>query len=64
MGSGSVAVTVNWPGGNPGCTASSPYKGQGCLVLVTATYTFSPWFPIVSNLSIPISSTSQMVISQ
>lgn len=64
MGLGAVAVTPNWPGGNPGCTASSPYRGQGCLVQVTVTYTFNPWFPIVSALSIPMSSTSQMVISQ
>lgn len=65
MGLGSPAVAVSWPGGNPGCTASSsPYSAQGCLVKVTVTYTFDPWFPIAFASNIPMSSTSQMIISQ
>jgi Flp pilus assembly protein TadG len=62
----SMTVTANWPGGNVGCTSTAtPYNGPGCLVTVTASYklTFT-LLQFLGKLVYPISSTSQMVISQ
>ncbi len=70
LGLGNVTVTPSWTGqdanGNPypGCKGGSPYNFPGCPVSVTVTYTFTFLAPFVSTVSIPMSSTSQMVISQ
>lgn len=70
LGLGNVTVVPSWPGtdssGNqyPGCVGGAPYNYPGCPVTVTVTYRFSFLAPIVSNASINMSSTSQMVISQ
>jgi Flp pilus assembly protein TadG len=48
-----------------GCSSSaSPWNGAGCVVKVTVTYTFHFLVPLVSTLVIPMTSSSQMVISQ
>ncbi|MGD1068193.1 MAG: TadE/TadG family type IV pilus assembly protein [Vulcanimicrobiaceae bacterium] len=60
-----LVVTTTCPGGNTGCSSTaSPYNGTGCLVSVTVTYSFHFIAPIVSLLVIPMTSRSQMVISQ
>ncbi len=63
--SSDLTVTTTCPGGNTGCTSSaSPFNGHGCLVSVTVNYSFHFIAPLVSLLVIPMSSRSQMVISQ
>lgn len=48
-----------------GCTASAaPYNTAGCLVSVKVDYTFHFLVPLVSLLTLPMTSTSTMVISQ
>lgn len=70
LGGGTLSVTPSWSGTDaggdpyPGCASPSPYNGPGCPVSVTVTYTFNFLAPFVSTVSIPISSTSVMVISQ
>ena len=60
-----MTVTTTCPGANTGCSSSaSPYNGHGCLVSVTVAYSFHLIAPLISLLTIPVSSTSQMVISQ
>ena len=60
-----LTVKTTCPGRNTGCSSTaSPYDGYGCLVQVKVTYAFQLIAPLVSILSIPMSSTSQMVISQ
>jgi Flp pilus assembly protein TadG len=60
-----LTVTTTCPGGNTGCSSTaSPYHGSGCLVSVTVAYSFAFIAPFVSLLAIPMSSRSQMVISQ
>lgn len=60
-----LVVKTTCAGGNIGCSSTaSPYNGTGCLVSVTVTYSFNFIAPIVSLLTIPMSSRSQMVISQ
>lgn len=60
-----MTVTTTCPGGNSGCRSSAaPYNGSGCLVSVNVAYSFHFLVPLVSKLTIPMSSTSQMVISQ
>lgn len=57
-----LTVTTTCPGGNTGCTSTSaPFNGAGCLVSVTVAYTFKF---IILSLVVPMSSRSQMVISQ
>jgi Flp pilus assembly protein TadG len=60
-----LTVATTCPGGNTGCSSSaSPYDGSGCLVSVTVDYSFHFMAPFISTLVIPMSSRSQMVISQ
>lgn len=60
-----MTVTTTCPGGNTGCSSTaSPFDGAGCLVSVTVTYSFHFIAPVISLLVIPMSSSSQMVISQ
>ncbi len=60
-----MTVTTTCPGGNTGCTSTaSPYNGTGCVVNVNVKYTFTFIVPLISLLTIPLSSSSQMVISQ
>ena len=58
--SNSLEVTTTWSN-SPGCVDAG---GAGCLVTVTASYTFSSPVPLLNMASIPMSSTSQMVMSQ
>jgi Flp pilus assembly protein TadG len=60
-----LTVTTACAGGNTGCSSTAtPFNGTGCLVSVTVAYTFHFIAPIVSLIAVPISSRSQMVISQ
>ena len=60
-----LTVTTTCPGGNTGCiSTASPFDGAGCLVSVTVAYSFSFVTPFISLMVIPLSSRSQMVISQ
>ena len=48
-----------------GCTASAaPYNTAGCIVSVKVDYSFHFLVPIVSIQTLPMTSTSTMVISQ
>lgn len=65
VGQGALTVTTTCPGGNTGCSVSaSPFNGSGCLVSVQVAYQFRFFVPLVSQLAIPMSDTSEMVISQ
>lgn len=65
VGLGALTVTTTCPGGNTGCTSSSsPFDGTGCLVSVQVAYSFHFLVPIVSALTVPMTSTSTMVITQ
>ncbi len=57
-----LQVTTTWPGNGAGTctTANSP----GCPVKVQITYNFHFIFPLLPSSSVPITSASQMVISQ
>jgi Flp pilus assembly protein TadG len=47
-----------------GCTATTaPYNTTGCVVSVKVDYSFHFIIPIVSHLTLPMTSTSTMVIS-
>jgi Flp pilus assembly protein TadG len=48
-----------------GCSSSSaPYNGPGCLISVRVDYAFHFMIPLVSQITLPMTSTSTMVISQ
>jgi Flp pilus assembly protein TadG len=54
-----ITATATWPSCPPGSSGNAP----GCVVKVTVNYTFKfllPWFPA----ALPLSSTSEMVVSQ
>lgn len=59
-----MKVTTTWPtcavSGVPGAVGNGP----GCVVSVNVTYTFAFLLPWMGAASIPMSSTSQMVISE
>jgi len=60
-----MTVTTTCPGGNTGCTSTTaPYNGIGCTVSVSVTYSFHFIAPVISILTIPMASRSQMVIAQ
>ncbi len=60
-----LTVATTCPGGNTGCpSTAAPYNGAGCLLSVTVSYSFHFIAPIVSIVVIPMTSRSQMVISQ
>jgi Flp pilus assembly protein TadG len=76
VGSGSLSVTTSCAGSTVcasgsstncsntgGCTAA-PYNSAGCLVSVEVNYSFQFLVPIVSQLTLPMSSISTMVIAQ
>ncbi len=58
----SLTVTTTWSSGD-GCTDPAN-QGPGCLVAVQASYPFRFMIPLMPNLTMPMSSTSQMVIAQ
>lgn len=60
-----MTVTTTCPGGNTGCNDTiARYNSPGCLVSVSVVYSFHFLTPLVSLLTIPMTSRSQMVISQ
>ncbi len=58
----SMTVTPTWPGCT--VTANGAVNAPGCVVSVNVKYNFKFAAPLVSSVTIPFSSTSQMVISQ
>jgi Flp pilus assembly protein TadG len=52
-----MTVTASWPGAG-GC------QSAGCPVAVTVSYPFAFVTPLLPQITIPMSSTSQMAISQ
>jgi len=60
-----LAVSTTWPSTGSGCYPSAtPCNNPGNLVRVQVTYAFPMNIPFLSNDTINIGSTSQMVISQ
>jgi Flp pilus assembly protein TadG len=59
-----ISVTANWP--SSGCPPGLSGKQPGCIVTVSVTYPFQFLLPFMNaNFpTYPMSSTSQMVISQ
>jgi len=64
LNTSNVAVTTTWSTST--ACSGSPYKSPGCLVSVQVTYPFSfaPAIPMVPTFTMPITSTSKMIISQ
>jgi Flp pilus assembly protein TadG len=59
---GQIGVNATWPPTD--CPAGYAAKSPGCVVVVTVNYPFTFIAPFVSQATINMSSTSQMVISQ
>jgi Flp pilus assembly protein TadG len=59
MKASSIGATLTFPSAS--CT--SPDNAPGCVAKVTVTYPFTFIAPFVSNVTMPMSSTSEMVIS-
>jgi Flp pilus assembly protein TadG len=57
-----LTVTTTWTTSD-GCIDPA-YQGPGCLVAVQASYTFSFLIPLMPRFTMPMSSTSQIVIAQ
>jgi Flp pilus assembly protein TadG len=58
-----VAVATTW--GNSGGCSGAPFNGPGCLVTVQVSYNVRLIaVPLLPGVTMPIISTSQMVISQ
>ncbi|HEX3465221.1 MAG TPA: TadE/TadG family type IV pilus assembly protein [Candidatus Elarobacter sp.] len=63
LNTSSVAVTTTWSTST--ACAGSPYTGPGCLVSVQVTYPFTfVAIPMMPSFTMPITSTSKMIISQ
>lgn len=60
-----TAVTFNPPGSNPPpiCATAGNADAPGCTVEVTVSYNFNFIFPFIRSTVLPMSSTSEMVIS-
>jgi Flp pilus assembly protein TadG len=58
-----LSVVTTWQQA-PACSSPSPYQGAGCIVTVTASYSFSSVVPLLGLSGIPMRSQSVMVISQ
>ncbi len=60
-----MTVTTTWPTTGAACSPSiSPCNNPGNLVRVAVSYNYPMRIPLIPNRSIPMSSTSQMVISR
>ena len=62
-----LTIATTWPGTTPSgasCSAVGVKNAPGCIVRVNVTYSFSYIFPFMPKGSLPLSSTSAMVISQ
>jgi Flp pilus assembly protein TadG len=62
----SIVVTTTWQN-ETGCTTftnSTTAAGPGCQVTLNAAYTFKFLLPFLPKLTVPISSTSTMIVSQ
>jgi len=58
-----VTTSPNWPVQASGPTiCNTTVNAPGCMVQVQVTYDFHFIFPLVSNATLPLSSSSQMVI--
>jgi Flp pilus assembly protein TadG len=59
------ALTTTCSSPANGCSSSAtPWNGAGCVVRVRVNYSFRFLVPLVSTLVIPMTSSSEMVISQ
>jgi Flp pilus assembly protein TadG len=60
----SIAATLSWqpPPSDIGCSTAGS-NAPGCMAVVTVTYPFTFMLPFLPKAGIPMSSTSQMVIS-
>lgn len=59
-----MTVAATWPGNNSTCKSGGAANAPGCLVSVTVSYTYTFSLPFISGAGLPLSSTSQMIISQ
>lgn len=57
-------TATNCSNADPCTGATSPFNKPGCLATVNVTYQFHFFVPIVSRLTLPMSGTSTMTISQ
>jgi Flp pilus assembly protein TadG len=65
VNSSNLTVSTTWPDTGASCTPSlSPCNNPGNNVVVTATYQFSWNIPFVPLGTLPLKSTSEVVISQ
>jgi Flp pilus assembly protein TadG len=65
LDSSSITSTTTFvppPHGSPACPAG--VANSGCIVKVTVNYSYKFFFPFLPTSPIPMSSTSQMVITQ
>lgn len=60
--SGLMNVSATWPTCSTGAVRSK--NDPGCAVAVNVTYRFNFLLPVMSAASIPMSTTSQMIIAQ
>jgi Flp pilus assembly protein TadG len=61
-----ISTTTNWiapPNGSPACPAGGSQK-PGCVVQVTVNYNFKFVLPFLPAGTLPMSSESQMIITQ
>jgi Flp pilus assembly protein TadG len=59
-----LEVQADWPGSNAGCTSSTDFHSAGCPVVVTVKHTFDFAIPLISQIALPMTSSSEMRISQ
>jgi Flp pilus assembly protein TadG len=62
-----LTVSTTWPGTTPlgaGCASASGTNSPGCLVVVKVTYAYNYTIPFVPAVTVPLTSTSSMAISQ
>jgi Flp pilus assembly protein TadG len=58
-----IFADLEFPGCTAGAQAGSANNAPGCIAQVTVKYPFSFMMPFLPNMTIPMSSTSQMVIT-
>jgi hypothetical protein len=62
-----LTVSTIWPGTTAiggVCNTLGVYNSPGCMVYVKVNYTFSFILPFMPNTSIPMTSTSKLIIAQ
>lgn len=65
LNTSNLTVNTTWPDTGASCTPSvSPCDNPGNNVMVTATYQFSWSIPFITSSTLPLTSTSEVIISQ